>query len=861
MNDDIFDKPSEAEIDKIHEVDLKEKMETFYIDYAMSVIASRALPDVRDGLKPVQRRVLYSMIELNNGPDKPHRKSARIVGDTMGKYHPHGDSSIYGALVNMAQDWSTRYPLVDGHGNFGSMDGDGAAAMRYTEARLSKISMELLADIGKNTVDFVPNFDDTEKEPVVLPSRYPNLLVNGTTGIAVGMATNIPPHNLREVVQAVVKIIDNRVEEDRDTTIDEILPIVKAPDFPTGGLILGTRGCEEAYRTGRGKIRVRAVTNIETLPNGKSQIIATELPYMVNKANLIIKIAELVKLKKIDGITDIRDESNREGVRVVIELRKDANANVILNQLYKHTQLQDTFGVIMLALINNQPKVMNLLDMLTYYLKHQEDVVTRRTKYDLNKAEERDHILQGLLKALDFIDEVITIIRGSQNAQIAKERLMERFELSDVQAQAIVDMRLRALTGLEREKLEAEYADLMEKIRKYEAILADRSLLLRVIREEILAIAEKYGDDRKTSIGYDVYDISTEDLIPRENTVITMTKLGYIKRMTVDNFRSQNRGGRGIKGMQTLEDDYIEELLMTTTHHYLMFFTNTGRVYRLKAYEIPEAGRTARGTAIINLLQLMPGECITAVIPLRKFEDGHYLMMATKNGLVKKTPIKEYANVRKNGLAAITLRDDDELIEVKLTDDKKDIILVTKDGMCIRFKETDVRSTGRTSMGVRGMNIDDGDEVVAMQLNSQGDCLLIVSANGMGKRTSMGEFTCQNRGGKGVKCYKITEKTGDVIGARAVNEDNEVMLITTEGIIIRIACSDISILGRITSGVKLINLTEGVTVASVAKVRDKEEKDTNAQQAAVKITDSAETEESDQPTDQETQDENRGEEE
>ena len=861
MNDDIFDKPSEAEIDKIHEVDLKEKMETFYIDYAMSVIASRALPDVRDGLKPVQRRVLYSMIELNNGPDKPHRKSARIVGDTMGKYHPHGDSSIYGALVNMAQDWSTRYPLVDGHGNFGSMDGDGAAAMRYTEARLSKISMELLADIGKNTVDFVPNFDDTEKEPVVLPSRYPNLLVNGTTGIAVGMATNIPPHNLREVVQAVVKIIDNRVEEDRDTTIDEILPIVKAPDFPTGGLILGTRGCEEAYRTGRGKIRVRAVTNIETLPNGKSQIIATELPYMVNKANLIIKIAELVKLKKIDGITDIRDESNREGVRVVIELRKDANANVILNQLYKHTQLQDTFGVIMLALINNQPKVMNLLDMLTYYLKHQEDVVTRRTKYDLNKAEERDHILQGLLKALDFIDEVITIIRGSQNAQIAKERLMERFELSDVQAQAIVDMRLRALTGLEREKLEAEYADLMEKIRKYEAILADRSLLLRVIREEILAIAEKYGDDRKTSIGYDVYDISTEDLIPRENTVITMTKLGYIKRMTVDNFRSQNRGGRGIKGMQTLEDDYIEELLMTTTHHYLMFFTNTGRVYRLKAYEIPEAGRTARGTAIINLLQLMPGECITAVIPLRKFEDGHYLMMATKNGLVKKTPIKEYANVRKNGLAAITLRDDDELIEVKLTDDKKDIILVTKDGMCIRFKETDVRSTGRTSMGVRGMNIDDGDEVVAMQLNSQGDCLLIVSANGMGKRTSMGEFTCQNRGGKGVKCYKITEKTGDVIGARAVNEDNEVMLITTEGIIIRIACADISILGRITSGVKLINLTEGVTVASVAKVRDKEEKDTNAQQAAVEITDSAETEESDQPTDQETQDENRGEEE
>ena len=815
MEDNIFD--------KVHEVDLEKTMKDSYIDYAMSVIASRALPDVRDGLKPVQRRVLYSMIELNNGPDKPHRKCARIVGDTMGKYHPHGDSSIYGALVNMAQEWSTRYPLVDGHGNFGSVDGDGAAAMRYTEARLSKISMEMLADINKDTVDFQPNFDETEREPVVLPSRYPNLLVNGTSGIAVGMATNIPPHNLREVVDAVVKIIDNIIEEQRETTMEEILDIVKGPDFPTGATILGRRGIEEAYRTGRGKIRVRAVTNIETLPNGKSRIIVTELPYLVNKARLISKIAELVRDKKIDGITDLNDHSSREGMRICIDLRKDANANVVLNLLYKHTQLQDTFGVNMLSLIPNngslEPKVLNLKQMLEYYLAHQEDVVTRRTKYDLNKARERAHILEGLLKALDNIDEVIRIIRASQNVQIAKQELMDRFELTDVQAQAIVDMRLRALTGLEREKLEAEYADLMEKIRKYEAILADRSLLLRVIREEILAIAEKYGDDRKTSIGYDVYDISTEDLIPRENTVITMTKLGYIKRMTVDNFRSQNRGGRGIKGMQTLEDDYIEELLMTTTHHYLMFFTNTGRVYRLKAYEIPEAGRTARGTAIINLLQLMPGECITAVIPLRKFEDGHYLMMATKNGLVKKTPIKEYANVRKNGLAAITLRDDDELIEVKLTDDKKDIILVTKDGMCIRFKETDVRSTGRTSMGVRGMNIDDGDEVVAMQLNSQGDCLLIVSANGMGKRTSMGEFTCQNRGGKGVKCYKITEKTGDVIGARAVNEDNEVMLITTEGIIIRIACADISILGRITSGVKLINLTEGVTVASVAKLR------------------------------------------
>ena len=819
MEDNIFD--------KIHEVDLQKTMEKSYIDYAMSVIASRALPDVRDGLKPVQRRVLYSMIELNNGPDKPHRKCARIVGDTMGKYHPHGDSSIYGALVNMAQDWSTRYPLVDGHGNFGSVDGDGAAAMRYTEARLSKISMEMLADINKNTVDFQPNFDETEREPVVLPSRYPNLLVNGTSGIAVGMATNIPPHNLREVIQAVVKIIDNIIEEDRGTTIEELLDIVKGPDFPTGATILGTRGIEEAYRTGRGKIRVRAVTNIETLPNGKSRIIVTELPYLVNKARLIEKIAELVRDKKIDGITDLNDHSSREGMRICIDLRRDANANVVLNQLYKHTQLQDTFGVIMLCLVSVngslQPKVLTLPEMLEHYLAHQEDVVTRRTKYDLNKAQERAHILEGLLKALDNIDEVIRIIRAARNVQIAKQELMDRFELTDVQAQAIVDMRLRALTGLEREKLEAEYAELMEKIRKLQAILADRNTLLRVIREEILAIAEKYGDDRRTSIGFDAYDISMEDMIPRENTVITMTKLGYIKRMTVDNFRSQNRGGRGIKGMQTLDDDYIEELMMTTTHHYVMFFTNTGRVYRLKAYEIPEAGRTARGTAIINLLQLMPGERITSVIPISKFEEGHYLMMATRKGLVKKTPIRDYANVRKVGLAAISLRDDDELIEVKATDDKKDIIIITKYGQCIRFKETDVRSTGRVSMGVRGINLLDGDEVVAMQLNTQGYYLLVVSENGMGKRTSVSEFTCQNRGGKGVKCYKITEKTGNVIGAKAVNEENEIMMITTEGIIIRLQCSDISILGRITSGVKLINLSDGVTVASFAKVREKEE--------------------------------------
>ena len=815
MEDNIFD--------KVHEVDLKKTMEESYIDYAMSVIASRALPDVRDGLKPVQRRVLFSMIELNNGPDKPHRKCARIVGDTMGKYHPHGDSSIYGALVNMAQDWSTRYPLVDGHGNFGSVDGDGAAAMRYTEARLSKISMEMLADINKNTVDFAPNFDETEKEPTVLPARYPNLLVNGTSGIAVGMATNIPPHNLKEIIAAVVKIIDNIVEENRDTEIEEILKIVKGPDFPTGATILGTRGIEEAYRTGRGKIRVRAVSNIETLPNGKSQIIVTELPYLVNKARLIEKIADLVKEKKIDGITALNDHSSREGMRICIELRRDVNANVLLNKLYKHTQLQDTFGVIMLALVNNQPKVMNLMEILKYYLAHQEDVLTRRTQYDLNKARERAHILEGLLKALDNIDEVIRIIRGSENTQVAKARLMERFELSDAQAQAIVDMRLRTLTGLEREKLEAEYKELMARIRRLEAILADRNLLLRVIREEILAISEKYGDERKTAIGFDEFDISMEDMIPNENTVITMTKLGYIKRMTVDNFRSQNRGGKGIKGMQTIEDDYIDELLMTTTHHYLMFFTNMGKVYRLKAYEIPEAGRTARGTAIINLLQLQAGEKITAVLSLKDYSQGQYLFMATKSGIVKKTPIQDYANVRKTGLAAISLKDDDELIEVKFTDNKKDIILVTKYGQCIRFKDTDVRSTGRVSMGVRGINLSDGDEIIGMQLCSQGDYLLIVSEKGMGKRTSMSEFSVQNRGGKGVKCYKITEKTGNVVGVKAVNDDNEVMMITTEGIIIRIACSDISILGRITSGVKLMNLDEKVSVASIAKVREKEE--------------------------------------
>ena len=814
--------------DKVHDVDLKKTMEQSYIDYAMSVISARALPDVRDGLKPVQRRVLYSMIELNNGPDKPHRKCARIVGDTMGKYHPHGDSSIYGALVNMAQEWSTRYPLVDGHGNFGSVDGDGAAAMRYTEARLSKISMEMLADINKDTVDFVPNFDETEKEPVVLPSRYPNLLVNGTSGIAVGMATNIPPHNLREIISAVVKMIDNQVEEDRETSLEEIMEIVKGPDFPTGATILGRRSIEEAYRTGRAKIKVRAVTNIETMANGKSRIIVTELPYMVNKARLIEKIADLVKEKKIDGITYIGDESNREGMRINIELRRDVNANVILNQLLKHTQLQDTFGVIMLALIDNQPKVLNLHQMLDEYLKHQEEVVRRRTQYDLNKAEERAHILKGLLIALDHIDEVIRIIRGSSNVADAKNQLMERFGLSDAQSQAIVDMRLRALTGLEREKLENEYKELLAKIEELQAILADVKKLLTVIKEEIQIIADKYGDDRRTAIGYDD-DVSMEDLIPDEDTVIAMTHLGYIKRMDVDNFRSQNRGGKGIKGMQTIEEDYIEDLLMTTNHHFMMFFTNKGRVYRLKAYEIPEAGRTARGTAIINLLQLQPDEKITAIIPMREYNEDKYLFMATRNGMVKKTPMVEYEHVRKNGLQAIVLREDDELIEVKATDNNQDIFLVTSKGICIPFNETDVRVTGRVSMGVIGMRFEEDDEVIGMQMESQGESLLIVSENGMGKRTVISEFSAQNRGGKGVICYKCTEKTGNIVGAKLVNDGREIMLITTEGIVIRMSVDDISIIGRNTSGVKLMNIDQesDIKVASIAKVRESVTKESN----------------------------------
>lgn len=813
MDDKIFD--------RIYEVDLKETMETSYIDYAMSVIAARALPDVRDGLKPVQRRVLYSMVELNNGPDKPHRKCARIVGDTMGKFHPHGDSSIYGALVNMAQDWSTRYPLVDGHGNFGSEDGDGAAAMRYTEARLSKISMEMVRDINKDTVEFIPNFDETEKEPSVLPARYPNLLVNGTSGIAVGMATSIPPHNLAETINAIVKIIDNRVQENRDTEIEEIMEIVKGPDFPTGATILGRKGIEEAYRTGRGKIKTRAVSEIETMDNGKSRIVVTELPYMVNKAKLVEKIASLVKEKRIDGITDLRDESDQEGTRVVIEVRRDANANVILNQLYKHTQLQDSFGVIMLALVNGEPKVLNLLQMLDEYLKHQKDVVTRRTKFELNKAEERAHIIEGLLIALDNIDEVIQIVRNSRTTADAKAKLSERFGLSDAQAQAIVDMRIRQLTGLAREDLENEYKELMEKIAYLKSILADENKLLTVIKEEIEIVRDKFGDDRRTKIGIDI-DMDDEDLIPEEDTVIVMTNLGYIKRMTVDNFKAQNRGGKGIKGMQTINDDFMKDMFMVSTHDYILFLTNTGRIYKLKGYEIPEAGRTARGMAIVNLLQLQPGEKISAMVQMREFEDNKYLIMATKNGTIKKTPINAYTNIRKSGIQAITLREGDELIDVTISDNTHNIMLVTKNGQGIKFRETDVRETGRSAMGVRGIELKGNDEVISMQIDTEGEYILIVSANGMGKRTPFTEFKLQNRGGKGVKCYKITEKTGEVVGAKAVNDGNEIMMITNEGIVIRMFVDDISVLGRVTLGVKLMNTgnKDDIVVASITKVKE-----------------------------------------
>ena len=815
----------ETIFDKVQEIDLKKTMEQSYIDYAMSVISQRALPDVRDGLKPVQRRVLYSMIELNNGPDKPHRKCARIVGDTMGKYHPHGDSSIYGALVNMAQEWSTHYPLVDGHGNFGSVDGDGAAAMRYTEARLSKIAMEMLADINKDTVNFSPNFDETEKEPDVLPCRFPNLLCNGTTGIAVGMASNIPPHNIKETIDAVVKMINNRIDENRDTEIEELMSVIQGPDFPTGATIIGRRGIEEAYRTGKGKIIVRAVTNIEPMQNGKNRIVVTELPYGVNKAKLIEKIAELVKDKRVDGITDLADQSSREGMRISIELRRDVNPNVVLNQLMKHTQLQDTFGVIMLALVGGEPRILNIHDMLYYYLQHQEEVVTRRTRYDLSKAQERAHILEGLLIALDHIDRVIEIIRGSANVVAAKASLIEEFGLSDAQSQAIVDMRLRALTGLERNRLENEYKELEERIAYLQSILGDEKVLLGVIRDELLTIKAKYGDDRKTAIELAEDEFNAEDLIPNEAAVIAMTKLGYIKRMSPDHFKAQNRGGKGIKGMNILDEDYIADLITINNHDYVLFFTNLGRVYQLKGYEIPEASRTARGTAVINLLQLQAGEKVTSILRNEGHESG-YLTMATKLGMIKRTNLSEYGNIRKVGLAAISLREGDELIDVHVTDGKRDIIMISHLGQCIRFDENDARATGRVSMGVKGMNLADGDSVIGMQVAEENGELLFVSEMGMGKKTAMSEFKDQNRGGKGIRCYRVNAKTGNLAGVKVYKEGYELMLITTEGTVIRMKTDTILVLGRDTSGVKLMQVDqENVKVSSIELIEESKEEE------------------------------------
>ena len=815
----------ETIFDKVQEIDLKKTMEQSYIDYAMSVISQRALPDVRDGLKPVQRRVLYSMIELNNGPDKPHRKCARIVGDTMGKYHPHGDSSIYGALVNMAQEWSTHYPLVDGHGNFGSVDGDGAAAMRYTEARLSKIAMEMLADINKDTVNFSPNFDETEKEPDVLPCRFPNLLCNGTTGIAVGMASNIPPHNIKETIDAVVKMINNRIDENRDTEIEELMSVIQGPDFPTGATIIGRRGIEEAYRTGKGKIIVRAVTNIEPMQNGKNRIVVTELPYGVNKAKLIEKIAELVKDKRVDGITDLADQSSREGMRISIELRRDVNPNVVLNQLMKHSQLQDTFGVIMLALVGGEPRILNIHDMLYYYLQHQEEVVTRRTRYDLSKAQERAHILEGLLIALDHIDRVIEIIRGSANVVAAKASLIEEFGLSDAQSQAIVDMRLRALTGLERNRLENEYKELEERIAYLQSILGDEKVLLGVIRDELLTIKAKYGDDRKTAIELAEDEFNAEDLIPNEAAVIAMTKLGYIKRMSPDHFKAQNRGGKGIKGMNILDEDYIADLITINNHDYVLFFTNLGRVYQLKGYEIPEASRTARGTAVINLLQLQAGEKVTSILRNEGHESG-YLTMATKLGMIKRTNLSEYGNIRKVGLAAISLREGDELIDVHVTDGKRDIIMISHLGQCIRFDENDARATGRVSMGVKGMNLADGDSVIGMQVAEENGELLFVSEMGMGKKTAMSEFKDQNRGGKGIRCYRVNAKTGNLAGVKVYKEGYELMLITTEGTVIRMKTDTIPVLGRDTSGVKLMQVDqENVKVSSIELIEESKEEE------------------------------------
>lgn len=811
--------------DRIITVDIENEMKTSYIDYAMSVIVSRALPDVRDGLKPVHRRILYAMSELNLGASKAYRKSARIVGDTMGKYHPHGDSSIYNAMVRMAQDFSIRYPLVDGHGNFGSVDGDRAAAMRYTEARLAKISMSMLDDIDKDTVDFIPNFDESLKEPEVLPAHFPNLLVNGSSGIAVGMATNIPPHNLSEVIDGVVLMLDNYTanneeEEERETSIDDLVKIIKGPDFPTGGTIHGLRGIDSAYRTGRGKIRVRAVAEIEEMANGRERIIISEIPYQVNKARLIERIADHVKEKTIEGITDLRDESDRTGMRIVIELRRDVNASVILNQLYKYTQMQETFGVNMLALVNKEPKTLNLKEVLEHYIDHQRDIVTRRTQFDLNRAQKRAHILEGLRKALDAIDLVIKLIRASQNTQEAKARLIENIDLSDVQAQAIVDMRLRALTGLEREKIDKEYAELMELIQYLTSILNDQYVLYGVIRDELTEIRRRYGDERRTGIVHDEGDYNIEDLIEEQVDVITITHLGYIKRMALDTYKQQHRGGRGIIGINTIEDDFIENLFVTSSHDYLMFFTNMGKAYRIKAFEIAESSRTARGTAIINLLELDKDEKVTAVFPIKEYDEDLFLTMVTKHGMIKKTKLMAYENIRRDGLIAVGLRDEDELIGVYVTKDTDHIVLGTRLGQAIRFATSEVRPMGRTAMGVRSIRIQDGDEVIGATVPQEGEKILVATEKGLGKRTELGEFRAQRRGGMGLKIATLTERTGEVIGVTSVSEDEELLMITSEGVIIRIDISQISILGRYAQGVKLVNVHDDVQVVCIAKVKE-----------------------------------------
>ncbi|HBF6418719.1 TPA: DNA gyrase subunit A [Clostridioides difficile] len=806
------------ENNKILPIEIAEEMKKSYIDYSMSVIAGRALPDVRDGLKPVHRRILYSMSELNLTPDKPYRKSARIVGDVLGKYHPHGDAAVYYAMVRMAQDFSTRALLVDGHGNFGSVDGDSPAAMRYTEAKMSKLSLELLRDIEKETVDFKPNFDESLKEPSVLPARYPNLLVNGSNGIAVGMATSIPPHNLAEVIDATVYLIDNP-----ECSVDDLIKFVQGPDFPTAAIIMGKESIAEAYRTGRGKVKVRSRAFIEELPKGKQQIIVTEIPYQVNKAKLVERIAELVKEKRIEGISDLRDESNRNGMRIVIELKRDANANIVLNNLYKHSQMEDTFSIIMLALVDGQPRVLNLKQILYHYIKHQEDVVTRRTKFELNKAEARAHILEGLKIALDNIDAVISLIRASKTGQEAKLGLIEKFNLTEIQAQAILDMRLQRLTGLERDKIEAEYEDLIKKINRLKEILADERLLLNVIKDEITIIKENYSDERRTEIRHAEGEIDMRDLISDEEIAITLTHFGYIKRLPSDTYKSQKRGGRGISALTTREEDFVRHLVTTTTHSRLLFFTNKGRVFKLNAYEIPEGKRQAKGTAIVNLLQLSADEKIATLIPIDGNDENEYLLLATKKGIVKKTKREEFKNINKSGLIAIGLRDDDELIGVELTDGKQEVLLVTKEGMSIRFDENDIRYMGRTAMGVKGITLSKEDFVVSMNLCSKGTDVLVVSKNGFGKRTNIEEYRSQIRAGKGIKTYNISEKTGTIVGADMVNEDDEIMIINSDGVLIRIRVNEISLFGRVTSGVKLMKTNDEVNVVSIAKINIEEE--------------------------------------